>query len=42
MGFITERSFIVPLSQEIALQAADQKKERGLHTIDAIVYATGL
>ena len=42
LGFITERSFIIPLSQEIALQAADQKKELGLHTVDAIVYATGL
>ncbi|MGD0638662.1 MAG: type II toxin-antitoxin system VapC family toxin [Nitrososphaerales archaeon] len=42
LNFITERSFIVPLSQEIALQAADERQRRGLHTVDAIVYATGL
>jgi len=37
---ITERTFIVPLNQEIALSAADVKQEHKLHTIDAIVYAT--
>ncbi len=42
LNFIVERSFIVPLSQEIALQAADERQRRGLHTVDAIVYATGL
>jgi predicted nucleic acid-binding protein len=42
MSFIVERSFIIPLSQEIALQAADEKQRRALHTVDAIVYATGL
>jgi predicted nucleic acid-binding protein len=42
LSFIVERSFIIPLSQEIALQAADEKQIRGLHAVDAIVYATGL
>jgi predicted nucleic acid-binding protein len=40
MELIMERSFIVPLNKEIALLAADVKKEHTLHTIDAIVYAT--
>lgn len=40
IGFITERSFIIPLDREIALSAAEIKQEYKLHTIDAIVYAT--
>jgi predicted nucleic acid-binding protein len=38
--FIIERSFIVPLDEEIALLAAELKQKYGLHTIDAIIYAT--
>jgi predicted nucleic acid-binding protein len=41
VNFITERSFILPLTQEIALRAADAKQSYGLRTIDAVVYATG-
>jgi predicted nucleic acid-binding protein len=41
LDFIMERSFVVPLDQEIAVMAADQKKRHGLHTVDAIIYATG-
>lgn len=37
---IAERSFIVPLNQEIALLAADIKQKHKLHTVDAIIYAT--
>jgi len=38
---IIERSFIVLLDVEIALLATDMKQKHGLHTIDAIIYATG-
>jgi predicted nucleic acid-binding protein len=37
---IIERSFIVLLDVEIALLASDMKHKHGLHTIDAIIYAT--
>ena len=37
---IVERSFILPLDKEIALLAADVKQKHGLHTVDAVVYAT--
>jgi len=37
---IVDRSFILPLDQEIALLAADIKQKHKLHTIDAIIYAT--
>ncbi|MEM2841259.1 MAG: type II toxin-antitoxin system VapC family toxin [Candidatus Bathyarchaeia archaeon] len=40
INLITERSFVIPLSVEIALLAADIKLRHKLHTIDAIVYAT--
>ncbi len=40
LNFMMERSFVLPLSQEIALSAADVKQRYGLHTVDAIVYAT--
>ena len=42
LEFIAERSFVLPLTQEIALRAADVKQSHGLHTVDAVVYATGL
>jgi predicted nucleic acid-binding protein len=42
LSFITERSFVLPLTQDIALRAADVKHSDGLHTVDAIIYATGL
>lgn len=41
LNFIVERSFILPLNQEIALLAADIKQRHSLHTVDAIIYATG-
>jgi len=41
LSFVIERSFILPLTQEIALLAADVKQRYGLHTVDALVYATG-
>ncbi len=41
LNFMMERSFILPLGQEIALSAADVKQRYGLHTVDAVVYATG-
>ncbi len=41
LNFMVERSFILPLNQEIALLAADVKQRYGLHTVDAVVYATG-
>ncbi len=37
--FITERTRVVDLTKEIALKAAEFKA-RGLHTSDAIIYAT--
>lgn len=40
ISFIVERSFIVPLDMDIALSAAEMKQKYGLHTIDAIIYAT--
>ena len=40
IGLIVERSFIVSLDEEIALLAADVKQRYGLHTVDAIIYAT--
>lgn len=39
LNFVIKRSRIVPLSAEIALQAADYMA-RGLHTSDAVIYAT--
>jgi predicted nucleic acid-binding protein len=42
LNFMMGRSFVVPLTQEIALRAADVKQLYRLHTIDAIVYASGL
>ncbi len=41
LNFVMERSFVLPLTQEIALLAADVKQRYGLHTVDALVYATG-
>ncbi len=41
LNFMMERSFVLPLSQEIALSAADVRQRYGLHTVDAIIYATG-
>ncbi|MEM3070848.1 MAG: type II toxin-antitoxin system VapC family toxin [Candidatus Bathyarchaeia archaeon] len=40
LELIIERSFIIPLDIEIALLAAEMKKEYRLHTVDAIIYAT--
>jgi len=37
---IVERSFVISLDMETALLAADIKQKNGLHTIDAIIYAT--
>jgi len=40
INLIIERSFVIPLDQEIALLAADIKQKHKLHTIDAMIYAT--
>ncbi|MBI2184855.1 MAG: type II toxin-antitoxin system VapC family toxin [Thaumarchaeota archaeon] len=40
LEFIIERSFILNLDTETALLAADIKQKYGLHTVDAIIYAT--
>lgn len=40
LDFILERSLTIELDSEIALLAADFKKEFGLHTVDAIIYAS--
>ena len=40
LEFISERSFILALGKETALLAAEIKQNLGLHTIDAVVYAT--
>lgn len=40
IALIVDRSFIIPLTMEIALLAADIKQRHKLHTIDAVVYAT--
>jgi len=39
LEFICKRSRVVDLSKEIALAAAEHK-QKGLHTSDAIIYAT--
>lgn len=41
-AFVMERSFILAIDSEIALRAADVKQKQGLHTVDAIIYATAL
>jgi predicted nucleic acid-binding protein len=38
--FICERSLIVDLDSQIALLGADIRHEQGLHTIDALIYAS--
>lgn len=40
VGFILERSFVIDIDEEIALRAADYKQKHGLHTIDALIYAS--
>ena len=40
LRYIIDRSFIVYLDEKIALYAADVKQKYGLHTVDAIIYAT--
>jgi predicted nucleic acid-binding protein len=40
IDFICGRSTIVDIDREIALLAADMKKDFGLYSIDAIIYAT--
>lgn len=40
VSFILERSLISEIDSEIALTAADLKKRHGLHTVDALVYAS--
>jgi len=39
IGLIRERSFIIQITTEIALLAADIKHRYKLHTVDALVYA---
>ena len=38
--FISGRSSLLDIDSEIALLAADMKKEHGLYSIDAIIYAS--
>ena len=38
--FIIERSTIVEIDDTLALAAADFRTKSGLHSIDAIIYAT--
>jgi len=38
--FIYERSSIIDLDNKIALLGADMKKDHGLYSIDAVIYAT--
>jgi len=40
INLILDRSLIIPINTQIALQAADIKQKHKLHTIDAIVYAS--
>ena len=40
IDFMCERSTIVDIDRRIALLAADMKKDFGLYSIDAIIYAT--
>jgi predicted nucleic acid-binding protein len=40
LEFMSERGFILPLDKETSLLAAEIKQSRGLHTMDAVVYAT--
>jgi len=40
LKLIVDRSFIIPLDSDIALLAADVKHKHGLHTVDAVIYAT--
>ena len=38
--FICERSIIIDVNSSVSLEAATIKKKYGLHTIDALVYAS--
>jgi predicted nucleic acid-binding protein len=40
IDFIYEQSSIIDLDHKIALLGADMKKEHGLYSIDAIIYAS--
>ena len=40
LEFILECSITIELNSEVAFMAADFKKKFGLHTVDAIVYAS--
>ena len=40
IDLILDRSLIIPINTQIALQAADIKQKHRLHTIDATVYAS--
>ena len=40
IDFICDRSTIIDLDSQIALLGAEEKKESGLHSIDAIIYAS--
>lgn len=39
LKFVMQRSRVIPLTAEVALRAAEYK-HKGLHTSDAIIYAT--
>jgi predicted nucleic acid-binding protein len=40
VSFVVERSLIINIDSKIALNAADLKKNHGLHTLDALIYAS--
>ena len=40
--FITERSLIIDVDVNISLSGSDMRYKHGLHTIDAIIYASAL
>lgn len=42
VDFITQRSVIEPLTGEMALSAVDVRRQWGLNTTDALIYATAL
>ncbi len=42
ISFALRHSMILPIDEHIALSAADLIKKMGLHTVDAIIYASAL
>lgn len=42
MDFIKKRSFVIPLTAEIAEKAVDVSIEHGMSAIDSLIYATSI